>query len=113
MLSASSFVDVELLVAIALAVWVLVTRPQLGPGSVPGALAFLLGVAVLGWFVPNGVTAALALPHGLYLALLGCVLPALFALVLAAGWVVRALLDSALAREPAEERVRRSSRHPF
>ncbi len=91
--SASSFVDVELLVVIALAVWVLVTRPQLGPGSVPGAVALLPGVAACGWFVPDAVTAALAVPHGRYLALLGCVLRAL--------------------GEPAEERVRRSSHDPF
>jgi hypothetical protein len=85
------FMSVELVAAAVLALWVVARYPRLGPKSLRSALV-LVGVAFAVLELSTfGVGPLLALPHGAYLTLFGCVLPSFFAAFLAAAWLLRVL----------------------
>ena len=105
-----TFVWADLAASVLLAAWVLVRRPDLGPRSLRGvAIVFVLGQVVA------QIAVALVAPveqlrHGVQLALVVVVLPALFAMVLSSLWVVRALAD-AIVDPRGGHPVGGSSRH--
>jgi hypothetical protein len=94
LISLSTLLYVELVSGAALAMWVLARWPRLGPKRMVSAVGVLLITLFLGQVVSAGVTAALRLPHGLYAALFGCVLPVFVSIFLAAGWLLRSLLST-------------------
>jgi hypothetical protein len=81
----------ELVAAAALALWVVARYPRFGPKSMRSAFAVLGAAFVAMQLSSYGVPPVLALPHGAYLALFGCVLPSFFAGFLAAAWLMRVL----------------------
>jgi hypothetical protein len=88
----SVYLYVELVAAGALALWVLARFPHAGPRSMAGALGILIVALAGGSVAPTAIAAVVRLPYGIYAALLGCVLPVLFAMLLATGWLLRSLL---------------------
>jgi hypothetical protein len=82
----------ELISAAALALWVIVRWPRLGPRSIFAAVAVVLVALVVGNFASTGVAVAVRLPGGIYAALLGLVLPVFLLIFLASGWLIRSLL---------------------
>jgi hypothetical protein len=93
-ISAATFLVIEFLAAAVLALWVLVRFPRLGPTALrPAVLVAFAGLVVLR-IASVGVGLVLALPYGVYLALLGCALPGLFAAFLSAAWLLRALASA-------------------
>jgi hypothetical protein len=90
-ISVSAFMCVELVAAAVLALWVVGRYPRLGPKSVRSAFAVLGAALVVMQLSSYGVAPLLALPHGAYLTLLGCVLPSFFAGFLAVAWLMRVL----------------------
>ncbi len=85
-----SLLWVDLLAAAALAVWVGLRYPKLGPRSIGSALVgFLAGLCAPSvglWLLPL----VLELPYGSQLVLLIVVLPALFVMLLTTVWLLRA-----------------------
>ena len=94
MISAGTYLVVELVAAAVLALWVVVRFPRLGPVALrPAVLLAFAGLVVLR-VASVGVGLVLALPYGVYFALLGCALPGLFAAFLSAAWLLRALASA-------------------
>ena len=81
----------ELVAGAVLALWVVARYPRLGPKSLRSALAVVGAAFLVLQLSTFGVTPLLALPHGVYLTLFGCVLPTFFAGFLAAAWLLRVL----------------------
>lgn len=88
-MTVGSFLWIELFAAAALALWVALRYPSLGPKSIGSALlAFLAGQCApsIGlWLLPLIVQ----LPDGSHLVLLIVVLPALFVMLLTTVWLLR------------------------
>jgi hypothetical protein len=89
MISAATFLVVEMVASAVLALWVLVRFPRLGPKSLRTAL--VVGLVALGGMRVSAAAASFVvrLPHGAYGVLLGCALPGFFASFLAAAWLLR------------------------
>ena len=87
-----TLITLDVVAAAALALWVLVRFPKLGPKSIVWAMAAFL----VGQFVPNLgvrlVMPVLQLPHGLELATVTVVLPSFFAWFLTLAWLFRAII---------------------
>ena len=92
MIPLTVYLYVELISAAALALWVIVRWPRIGPRSIFTAVAVVLVALLLGNFASTGVAVAVTLPGGIYAALLGFVLPVFLLLLLASGWLIRSLL---------------------
>lgn len=91
MITVSTFLAAELVAAAVLALWVAARFPAFGPKSLQPAVLFL-GVACVALPCMSLVVAPLSrVPHGVYLALFGCVLPVFFGAFLAAAWLIRVL----------------------
>lgn len=92
-MSGVTLISVDVVAAAALALWVLVRFPRLGPRSLLWAFAaFLAGQ----WAPSVGVLflmPVLRLPHGLELATVTVVLPAFFAWFLTLAWLFRAIIS--------------------
>jgi len=93
LISLSAFLELELLGAAALAAWVLVRKPNFGPRSVTRAILVSLLAVAAGDAAPYLAKLIAKAPHGPYIALFACVLPVFVFMLLAAAWLVRALLD--------------------
>ena len=91
MISVGVFMGAELVAGAVLALWVVARYPRLGPKSLRSALAVVGAAFLVLQLSTFGVTPLLALPHGVYLTLFGCVLPTFFAGFLAAAWLLRVL----------------------
>jgi hypothetical protein len=94
-ISLSGFLYLELACACALAAWVILRHPAFGPRSLTAAFGLVVLALALGDVAPFALRVLVSLPCGIYLALLGCVLPVFFAMCLTTGWLMRALLDTA------------------
>jgi hypothetical protein len=93
-ITVSMFLCVELVAAAALALWVAARFPAFGPTSLRWSALFL-GLAYAGLEILAVVVPPIArVPHGVYLALFGCILPVFFAAFLAAAWLIRVLASS-------------------
>ena len=91
MITLSMFVRVELVAAALVALWVVARFPAFGPKSLRPALLFL-GVAYVALEFLSPIVAPVArVPHGVYLALFGCIFPVFFGAFLAAAWMFRLL----------------------
>jgi hypothetical protein len=90
----SVYLYFELFSAAALALWVMARFPQRGPKSIVSAAGVLVVALALGHVAPTGIRALAGLPYGVYVALLGCVLPIFFSICLAIGWLTRAFLGA-------------------
>jgi hypothetical protein len=110
-ITVSMFLRAELVAAAVLALWVAARFPGFGPKSLRPA-ALLLGAAILALQGMSFVVGPLArVPHGVYLALFGCILPIFFGAFLAAAWLIRvfAAMVGGSGGGPGQ-RVRASSR---
>jgi hypothetical protein len=83
---------VELFSAAALAVWVMARFPRRGPRSIMSAAGLVVVALALGRLAPAAIRVVVGAPFGIYVALLGCVLPLFFSIFLTTGWLMRALL---------------------
>jgi hypothetical protein len=92
MIPLSVYLYTEMIAAAVLALWVVTRWPQLGPKSIVAAFGAVLVALVLGDLASIAVSAAVALPYGIYAALLGCILPTFFSIFLAGAWLLRSLL---------------------
>jgi hypothetical protein len=92
MIPLSVYLYTEMIAAAVLALWVVTRWPQLGPKSIVTSFGAVLVALVLGNFASTAVTAAVALPYGIYAALLGCIFPTFFSIFLAGAWLVRSLV---------------------
>ena len=90
-LSVSAFLCAELVAGALLALWVAVRFPSFGPKAIRPAMALVAVGMVLTRAASFGIDPLLRVPNGAYLALFGCVLPSLFAIFLAAVWLMRVL----------------------
>ena len=91
MISVSMFLRAELVAAAVMALWVAARFPAFGPKSLRSA-ALLVGVAFVGVEVLSAIVPPVArVPHGVYVALFGCILPVLFGTFLTAAWILRLL----------------------
>jgi hypothetical protein len=91
MISVPTFLCSELIASFALALWVVVRFPKLGPKSLRAAVAPLAVGLALVQFLPFGVDLTMRLPYGAYAAIFGCALPSFFSAFLAVGWMMRLL----------------------
>jgi hypothetical protein len=107
----SMFMRVELVAAALVALWAAARFPAFGPKSLWSAMLYL-GVAYVALELLSLVVAPVArVPHGVYLALFGCIFPVFFGAFLTAAWMLRlfaATLGGA-GRGPGQP-VRASSR---
>lgn len=88
-ISAATFLLIEIVATAVLALWLVVRFPRFGPRSTRGTLAAV--VAGLVALKLGGVGAGLVagLSHGAYLVLFGCAFPAFLGAFLAACWLLR------------------------
>jgi len=97
-----TFVWFDLAAALLLAVWVMVRHSEVGPKSLRWAvLLFVLGQVVAQIGVPL-VAPVEQLAHGVQLALLVVVFPALFGMVISSLWLVRAFADAIGGHAPSQ-----------
>jgi hypothetical protein len=92
MITLATFLNIEMLAAATLALWAVVRFPTIGPKSLPGAVGSLIAALALSHVAPVAIPAVAHLPYGVHLVLLIVTLPMLFAMFLAGGWLVRALI---------------------
>lgn len=85
--SVQTFLRAEFIAAAVLALWTVAVYPRLGPKSLRSTLAVAVGAFVVLQLLPVGVD--LALPHGVYVTLFGCVLPGLYVVFLFIAWTMR------------------------
>lgn len=93
-MTVGAFLWLDLFAAAALAVWVLVCLPRLGPRTVGWAIvAFIAGQCApsLGLEVLGSVV---RLPHGPQLALVLVVLPVFFVMFVTIAWLMRACIGT-------------------
>jgi hypothetical protein len=89
-----TFIWVDLAAAIVLSVWVTIRHPAFGPRSLfAAAVAFLLGQLVAA-VAARVVVPIVQLRHGVQLAVIVVVLPALFGMVLSSLWLMRAAVGT-------------------
>jgi hypothetical protein len=88
----SVYMYVELFSAAALAVWVMARFPRRGPRSIMSAAGLVVVALALGRLAPAAIRVVVGAPFGIYVALLGCVLPLFFSIFLTTGWLMRAFL---------------------
>ena len=89
-----TFLLCELLGAAILALWVVARFPKAEPHSVRTSIG-ISALALLALRCSTlGIAPLLQLPHGVYVVLLGFVLPVFFAAFLAAAWLMRALASA-------------------
>jgi hypothetical protein len=91
-ISLTVYLYFELFSAAALALWVIARFPQLGPKSIVSAAGVVLVALVGGRLAAPHAGALVGLPFGIYVTLLGCVLPLFFSICLTTGWLLRAFL---------------------
>ncbi|HEY6960822.1 MAG TPA: hypothetical protein VI408_02915 [Gaiellaceae bacterium] len=89
MISAASFLAIELAAAGVLALWVVARFPRLGPRSLRPALFLVLVSLALFKVAAAAAPLVVSLPHGAWLLLFGCALPSFFGGFLAVGWLFR------------------------
>jgi hypothetical protein len=90
-ISIRSFLCIEFSGAAVLAFWTVARFPRLGPKTLRSALLACCAGFLLLQGVPLGVGVALRFPHGEYAAIFGWLLPAMFAVFLSFGWLMRLL----------------------
>ena len=91
MISVSVFLRAELVVAAVVALWVAARFPGFGPKSLRLAALFAAAALVTLQGMSFIVVAVVRVPHGVYLALFGCIFPTFFGAFLAAAWIIRVL----------------------
>jgi hypothetical protein len=91
MISAATFLSLELVAAAVLALWVIVRFPTFGPQSLRTAAVVSVFALVFLRLASVAAVLIVGLPYGAYAALFGCALPAFFAAFLAAAWLLRVL----------------------
>ena len=91
MISAVTFLTIELVAGAVLALWVLVRFPRLGPNTLRAALVIAVGALVVMRVASVAALLVVGLPHGAYAALFGCALPGFFTAFLGAAWLLRVL----------------------
>jgi len=108
-ISVRVFLCFEVAAAAALALWLGTRFPALSPTSLRSALGRCLVAVGFARLIPLPMSAVLHLPHGAYVALFGCVLPAFVAAFLAALWLLALLADRVTGGgggHPARDSVR-------
>lgn len=85
------FMSTLLVASALLAIWVVARYPRLGPKSIRSAFVVVGAAYGVLQLASLAVGPLLALPHGAYVALFGCVLPSFFTGFLAAAWLMRIL----------------------
>jgi hypothetical protein len=93
--SVQTFVTILGVGSAALALWIVVRLPQMGPRDLPQALLHILLSIVIGAGVAPGIRgiAALGLPGAAFVGTFGIALPALTYMFLAAAWLMRVMRD--------------------
>lgn len=89
MISLSIFLRAELVAAAFVALWVAARFPAFGPKAVRPAALVAGGALVLLQIMSLVVAPVARVPHGVYVALFGCVFPSFFVAFLAAAWLMR------------------------
>jgi hypothetical protein len=86
--------------AAALALWIIVRLPQLGPREMPQALLHILLSIVVGAGITPGIraVAAVGIPGAAFVGTFAIALPALTYMFLAAAWLLRVMRDFFHAR---------------
>jgi hypothetical protein len=85
-----TFIWVDLAAAVVLSLWLTARHPQVGPRSLRSAAVTFLLVQLIAAVAGRVVAPVVQLPHGVQLALLVVILPALFGMVMSSLWLVRA-----------------------
>lgn len=91
MISLVGYLYIEVAASALIAGWVVVRFPGRGPTRVSSALAVLLVALLVGAGGPAAIPLTMRLPHGLYVTLLGLILPVFFVMTLAIAWLVRSI----------------------
>jgi|ERR671936_382340 hypothetical protein len=91
-MSSGAFLLVFSLGAAALALWVCIRLPQLGPTTVSTAFAHVAAAMLVGALLKPALAgvAESGLPLAVFLALFGVALPALTYMFVAGAWLIRA-----------------------
>jgi hypothetical protein len=85
----STFLRVELVAAATVALWVAVRFPSFGPKSLRSAVLFVGAACAALQLLALIVAPVARVPHGVYLALFGCIFPIFFGAFLTAAWMLR------------------------
>ncbi len=98
--SVQTFVTILCCGAAALALWIVVRLPQLGPRELRSALLHILLSIAIGYATAPGIgaVAALGVPGAAYVGTFAIALPALTYMFLAAAWLMRVMRDFFHAR---------------
>jgi hypothetical protein len=91
-ITVSMFLRAELVAAAVVALWVAARFPAFGPRSLRSAMLFAGGAFVVLQIMSLVVAPVARVPHGVYVALFGCVFPTFFVAFLAAAWLMRVLV---------------------
>jgi hypothetical protein len=93
--SVQTFVTILCVGAAVLALWIVVTRPRLGPHDLRRALVHVLLSIAIGYAISPGIRAiaAIGVPAAAFVGTFGIALPALTYMFLSAAWLMRVMRD--------------------
>lgn len=94
MIPLSVYLYVEMAGGGLLALWVIARFPKRGPKSVISAVLGVFLAGVLSSFAGWPIVLVKSAPYGVYLCLLGIVLPIFFSFFLTTGWLLRSVLGT-------------------
>jgi hypothetical protein len=76
-----------------LAAWTVARLPRLRPKTITTSLGCVAASMLVAQVAPPFIPHLMALTDGMYVVLLGCVLPIFFLLFLTSGWLLLAILE--------------------
>ena len=93
--SVETFITILCVGAAVLALWIVVTKPKLGPHDLRRALLHILASIAIGYLIAPGIRAiaAIGVPGAPFVGTFGVALPALTYMFLAAAWLMRVVRD--------------------
>src|SRR3954451_12182152 len=91
-LSLSAYLYIEMFGAGLLASWFLAVCRWKGPKSITSAIGPVLIALAVGHLAPLVVIAVRGIPYGMYIVLLGFVLPLFFSFFVTTGWLLKSFV---------------------
>jgi hypothetical protein len=96
--SLTAYLYIEMIGAGLLAAWFLAVSPWKGPTSITTAIGPVLIAFAVGHLAPLVIVAVRGIPFGMYVVLLGFVLPLFFSFFVTTGWLLRSFVAAMAGR---------------
>jgi hypothetical protein len=88
-MTVAAYIRIEVFAGAVLAGWIITRFPKAGPKGLASSVAVFAATLFGAPLAPYAVPLLARLPFGLYLGLVGVILPMFVAIFLAAGWLLR------------------------